>query len=455
METENEDEQIQKQCVQLFSSTDFIMEPKVFDTIKDYFRHGGAPDQVIELLSENYMAIAQTATLMADWLILTGVEPVDVVNMIVQHLQTLIEKHFEPKKADSIFEAGGVPSWLTEMTEHMNWRSMIYKLAEEYPHCLMLNFTIKLLVDSGHEDEITSVPVAAQQVEVFTKVLMTTIQRTIDSEADEWKRNIQELVQLACHSEHTYLYAQSVLSSLANDAKSMIIRRISEEIELHAKAKGHNVTEITLTLDGTTAFPKVYQPLCAMLSKKALNPADVTTLYKIYQSPDAPPVDLIRKPAFIELLITQLFDPDSTLNPEHRPKYIGLLAYACSVAETNKKSSRKNTVNSKEELSQTTIALEKALEICLSSKSTVDLISDLNELYKCLRFPIVAACVLRWIEFRIFDPSYFKLDQGTTPVHLIIIDEIVSLHFLLHQKAFELLVRFFEATFAELDTLVH
>ena len=49
-------------------------------------------------------------------------------------------------------------------------------------------------MDSGHEDEITSVPVAAQQVEVFTKVLMTTIQRTIDSEPDEWKRNIQELV---------------------------------------------------------------------------------------------------------------------------------------------------------------------------------------------------------------------------------------------------------------------
>ena len=102
-------------------------------------------------------------------------------------------------------------------------------------------------------------------------------------------------------------------------------------------------------------------------------------------------------------------------------------------------------MNSKEELSQTTIALEKAHEICISSKSTVDLISDLNELYKCLRyhfhcesngqgiiifcrFPIVAACVLRWIEFRIFDPSYFKLDQGTTPVHLIIIDEVFSMN---------------------------
>ena len=49
-----------------------------------------------------------------------------------------------------------------------------------------------------------------------------------------------------------------------------------------------------------------------------------------------------------------------------------------------------------------------------------------RKLTRCITssFPIVAACVLRWIEFRIFDPSYFKLDQGTTPVHLIIIDEV-------------------------------
>ena len=65
------------------------------------------------------MAIAQTATLMADWLILTGVEPADVVNMIVQHLQTLIEKHFEPKKADSIFEAGGVRRCSSADSRHL------------------------------------------------------------------------------------------------------------------------------------------------------------------------------------------------------------------------------------------------------------------------------------------------------------------------------------------------
>lgn len=30
------------------------------------------------------------------------------------------------------------------MIEHPTWRSLIYRLAEEYPDCLMLNFTIKV-----------------------------------------------------------------------------------------------------------------------------------------------------------------------------------------------------------------------------------------------------------------------------------------------------------------------
>ena len=37
-----------------------------------YFQAGGNPDQVVELLSNNYHAIAQTANLLAEWLIMTG-----------------------------------------------------------------------------------------------------------------------------------------------------------------------------------------------------------------------------------------------------------------------------------------------------------------------------------------------------------------------------------------------
>lgn len=120
--------------------------------------------QVIEQLSENYTAVAQMANLIAEWLIIggmlsecsesdyiefycvPGVKVTDVQAMVENHLKEMILKNFDPKKADTIFtEEGETPAWLTELIEHPTWRSLIYKLAEEYPDCLMLNFTIKVV----------------------------------------------------------------------------------------------------------------------------------------------------------------------------------------------------------------------------------------------------------------------------------------------------------------------
>lgn len=71
----------------------------------------------------------------------------DVQAMVENHLKEMILKNFDPKKADTIFtEEGETPAWLTELIEHPTWRSLIYKLAEEYPDCLMLNFTIKVVL---------------------------------------------------------------------------------------------------------------------------------------------------------------------------------------------------------------------------------------------------------------------------------------------------------------------
>lgn len=74
-----------------------------------------------------------------------GVKVQDVQAMVENHLKEMILKTFDPKKADTIFtEEGETPGWLTELIEHPTWRSLIYRLAEEYPDCLMLNFTIKV-----------------------------------------------------------------------------------------------------------------------------------------------------------------------------------------------------------------------------------------------------------------------------------------------------------------------
>lgn len=130
--------------------------------------------------------------------------------MVENHLKEMILKTFDPKKADTIFtEEGETPAWLTELIEHPTWRSLIYRLAEEYPDCLMLNFTIKvsthekincntnkdmflqLISDAGFQGEITSISTAAQQLEVFSRVLKTSIASFLTNPED-WQTTSKE-----------------------------------------------------------------------------------------------------------------------------------------------------------------------------------------------------------------------------------------------------------------------
>ncbi|VDI07379.1 negative elongation factor C/D [Mytilus galloprovincialis] len=213
-----------------------------------------------------------------------------------------------------------------------------------------------------------------------------------------------------------------------------------------------DVTPITLALSGAAAYPRACQALSSMLSRNALNPADITILYKMYTDMNPPPVDLIRVPAFLDLLIDAMFKPVSKVNPEHKAKYIYVLSYAASVTETYKKGQRKSIV--KDELKPTTQALEKVQSLCAENKNSSELIADVNVLFLNLKFPVIAYGVLKWVDYTVSDTNYFKLNTDHTPLHLVLIDEIVTNHVLLHQKALDLLVRLFESTFEELDVLV-
>lgn len=71
-------EHIQQECIEKFSSLDFIMEPGIFAQLKRYFQAGGNPEQVVDLLLENYQAVAQTANLLAEWLIMAGMKITEV-----------------------------------------------------------------------------------------------------------------------------------------------------------------------------------------------------------------------------------------------------------------------------------------------------------------------------------------------------------------------------------------
>lgn len=214
------------------------MEPGIFAQLKRYFQAGGTPEQVINQLSANYTAVAQMANLLAEWLILAGVRVTDVQAMVENHLKDMILKTFDPKKADKIFtEEGETPAWLTEMIEHHTWRSLIYRLAEEYPDCLMLNFTIKLISDAGFQSEITSISTAAQQIEVFSRVLKTAIAKFLNH-PDDWQSAIHECAKMVCHGQHTYVYSQVLIQVLSQESKGgFIMKRLAQEITKYALKK--------------------------------------------------------------------------------------------------------------------------------------------------------------------------------------------------------------------------
>ncbi|XP_028854367.1 negative elongation factor C/D [Denticeps clupeoides] len=448
------DGKVQEECLQKFSSKDYIMEPTVFNTLKTYFQAGGSPEHVIQLLSENYSAVAQTVNLLAEWLIQMGVEPAQVQERVENHLKSLLIKHFDPQKADSIFTVEGeTPAWLEQMIAHTTWRDLFYKLAEAHPDCLMLNFTVKLISDAGYQGEITSVSTACQQLEVFSRVLRTSLATLMDGGEDNLEKNLPEFAKMVCHGEHTYLFAQSMMSILSQEEQGgSAVRRIAQEVQKAAHQRGHDASQITLALGTAAAYPRACQALGAMLSKGALNPADITVLFKMFSSMDPPPVELIRVPAFLDLFMQSLFKPGAKINQDHKHKYIHILAYAASVVETWRKNKRVNI--NKDELKSTSKAIETVHNLCCNeNKGATELVAELGTLYQCIRFPVVAMGVLKWVDWTVSEPRYFQLQTDHTPVHLALLDEISTCHQLLHPQVLQLLIKLFETEHSQLDVM--
>ena len=61
------------------------------------------------------------------------------------------------------------------MIQFPTWRELFYQLAEQYPDCIMLKFTIKLVSDAGFQSEITSASTAQHQPEMFSGLVKNAL----------------------------------------------------------------------------------------------------------------------------------------------------------------------------------------------------------------------------------------------------------------------------------------
>ena len=84
-------------------------------------------------------------------------------------------------------------------------------------------------------------------------------------------------------------------------------------------------------------------------------------------------------------MVDALFKPGVKVNPEHKSKYIYLLAYAASVCEIPAKKSAPRKFN-KDELKTTIQAIEKVNNICNNNKGSTELIAEITTIYQCIRY---------------------------------------------------------------------
>ena len=120
-----------------------------------------------------------------------------------------------------------------------------------------------------------------------------------------------------------------------------------------------------------------------------------------------------------ELLVQAFFKPGSTINPDHKDKYLHILAYAASVFDSSAGEPHK------EELESTKKAIESAHQICSrASASHAELQVEIPTLFEVVKHPIVSVGVLRWVEHTLTDPTFFEEAAESSSLFLVLLDEV-------------------------------
>ncbi len=135
-----------ERAAHVLSRADSVMEVTVLETVRVFVRSGGTPHRAVELLSDSYQGIAQSANLMREWLTLLDESVEETDARIHAHLQDRAFECFDVAKADMIFTASStVPEWFSHLVVDPSWQNVFYRLANKFPHSLMLQYILASL----------------------------------------------------------------------------------------------------------------------------------------------------------------------------------------------------------------------------------------------------------------------------------------------------------------------
>ncbi|GFR40932.1 hypothetical protein Agub_g1588, partial [Astrephomene gubernaculifera] len=179
---------------ELLRRPDFVLEPNVKDSVRQYIKAGGKPEVILESLSEGYVGYAHMAMLMVKWMELVEDEP-EPSHDEFHYLKEFAKSKFDPDRFISVFGSHStraqVLPWLDGLLGDPRGRKLVYELSAAHRNSLLLNFAIQKIMKMGYQEEVAAAGSGlASYFSVFHKLLankvaalLAAVRRATEAEA--------------------------------------------------------------------------------------------------------------------------------------------------------------------------------------------------------------------------------------------------------------------------------
>ncbi|PIA13401.1 hypothetical protein COEREDRAFT_89604 [Coemansia reversa NRRL 1564] len=443
-------ESVQEESKNEFSKPDAIMEPTTGAFVEQYLDAGGAPFNIMNLLTASYEGKAAMANMVCRDI--TDVCGNGTKSAMLEAVSRLIVGSFDAQKADEEFnKTSQLPEYVVLMLAHQAWRKVIYRLSERYPSSTMISAALQHIADQGHQAEMTSLNSAALHTHVFYTLLVECFEKISPANEENIEARMEELVGTVCRHEQTYLVAQYVLRNVQDrlGIKAVGLQRIEQKLETYMLDNYNRPLlpiHIQVLLSGMVAGgdDKIANAVTSIIQGAYAAPGDVVALYNAYYGALAggkplPPVHILRSEYVLKPILEQAFGCLwSTELQNQRPELVGKLIWLMAYASlcTGKLMDDKE----KEQLQELVLQMKKVREELPFHPIQTHLYRAIPKVLEWISVPVLARVVLLWIQDVItFDSfTYYNMyfQSSEVPVPLLLLEEIAYRHPLLKPLVF-------------------
>ena len=230
---------------------------------------------VIETLCKNFQHYPAMCEMLSKWI--AKLQPAeDSMSIILKCFKKQIIATFNTASADhALLGGGGLPKWVDRMIQEPLWRETVYELSELHSSSF-LSCIISLIDVAGHQSELRVVKGAASNFTVFGKNLVQRINaiitHVVNGQPPPLRDAEDEFCRVCLISEHSYVYAQSLLRGLQNrchknPTQIVLLRRMSHLLRRAANQQKDGSLRLELRLTDIRRLPEAYKIMLSLFPK--------------------------------------------------------------------------------------------------------------------------------------------------------------------------------------------